>query len=316
MSKHKKQHFIPACYLKAWCDPDTPKGWTPYVWVFTKDGKSVAKKSPEKIFYETSMYTITKADGEKDLVLEHGLSQLEKEFANIRRTKLDALKPLDIYEQVKICIFVAAMHARTKVQINHMKAQWKKPLEMMESMMEWAKTATPEQRVRASGISDPKAPSFSYGDVKALYEKPVENMLLPMINSEGRALCRLDLAIIYTDDEIGFITSDCPCVWFDPKAYQRPPFFRAPALCYKTTEIRLPISPRQCIVLNQQGLKGYVKANAVMVEEINRGTRFSANKNFVVRKNVKQDSWFDPGIEPEDSWEKVQSQKDSEVADQ
>ena len=77
MAHHKTQHYIPACYLKAWCDEKTPKGHTPYVWVFDADGSNSRRKAPENIFHESDMYTIECEDGNRDLVLEHGLSQLE-----------------------------------------------------------------------------------------------------------------------------------------------------------------------------------------------------------------------------------------------
>jgi len=47
MSKHKKQHFIPRCYLKPWCDPLCSSRDEPYVWVLSKDGADCRKKSPE-----------------------------------------------------------------------------------------------------------------------------------------------------------------------------------------------------------------------------------------------------------------------------
>ena len=40
MSKHKKQHFIPRSYLESWCDPKTPHGQNPYIWLFSKDGEN------------------------------------------------------------------------------------------------------------------------------------------------------------------------------------------------------------------------------------------------------------------------------------
>ena len=86
--------------------------------------------------------------------------------------------------------------------------------------MEWAKTATPEERIQTSGISSvfSKEKGLSYEDVRALHEKPMQNMLPSFINVESHLLCKLDFAVLYTEDEIGFITSDSPCVWFDPEA--------------------------------------------------------------------------------------------------
>jgi hypothetical protein len=61
------------------------------------------------------MYTIIKPDGERDLVLEHGLSQLENDFACLRKNKLSKHLPLTASDRVVICAFMAAMHTRTKV---------------------------------------------------------------------------------------------------------------------------------------------------------------------------------------------------------
>ena len=125
-----------------------------------------------------------------------------------------------------------------------------------------------------------------------------------MITAVAPLLTRLDFAILYSESEQGFITSDCPCVWFDPEAYKRPPLYRGPALMYETIEITLPISPSQCILLNRQGLNGYIKLDENAVRELNRRHRFYASKSFIVNNSGVDESWFDPGIEPEDSWER------------
>jgi len=82
---HKGQHFVAESYLKAWCDPDCPSNHEPYVWRFDKDGTNPTKRAPKNLFKETDFYTIEKADGTRDLRLEHGLSELESKFAQIRR---------------------------------------------------------------------------------------------------------------------------------------------------------------------------------------------------------------------------------------
>src|SRR5262249_50186635 len=135
--KHKRQHFIPRCYLKAWCDPTAPPSVEPYVWVFSKDGGSKKRKAPDNILHETDMYTIVRADGSRDLVLERGLQQLESDFATIRRKTLENKRPLDPVDRIKLCAFIAAMHCRTKSYREFQREQWKKPLDMMERAIEW-----------------------------------------------------------------------------------------------------------------------------------------------------------------------------------
>jgi len=301
-----KQHFVPQCYLKAWCDPDTPKGHEPYVWKFSKDGKTVKRAAPRKIFRESDMYTIALPDESKDYRLERGLHDLEDQFVRIRDTKLSKEKEVTFEEHVLLLAFVAAMHNRTQVQRNHQKEQWGRVFEVMDKMKKWAETATPEQKRAAASmsLSGGKDTGLTYDDVKKLATEPMQHLLFQMIQTEVPLLNKLNIAILRTDVSPGFITSDRPCVWFDPKAYLRPPFYRAPALMYPTIEITLPISPSQLIYLNRAGIEGYADLAPIMVEELNRRTRFHADKYFVVSKNATKRIWFDPGIEPEDSWER------------
>lgn len=313
MSEHKKQHFIPQCYLGAWCDPDCPVEFTPYVWRFSTDGNEVKRKAPENIFHEKDMYTIHLEDGSRDLTLEHGLSQLESMFTDIRDKKIEKRLNLSFNDLVILCSFVAAMHARTKAQREHQRKQWSAPLKMMEGMIEQMKKASPKEKMRMASFSSysrDNNPSFSYEDVKRIVENPTQTLLIPMVRTETPLLLRLNLAIFTTNNRTGFITSDAPCVWFDPKAYRRPPMMRAPALMYKTTEITLPISPDSLLYLNQHGISGYKEANNEVIDEINTRVRFYAKEYFVVNSNFKKDRWFDPGKKPEDSWENTQKRKE------
>ncbi|MBU1337745.1 MAG: DUF4238 domain-containing protein, partial [Acidobacteria bacterium] len=152
--------------------------------------------------------------------------------------------------------------------------------------------------------------SLSYADVKELANNPIQHSLMPLIDIETPLLCALDLAILETNEQPGFITSDNPCVWEDPEAYKRPPFWRAPGLMYESIVIIFPISPQQAIVLNRKGYNGYINVNEKTVDEINRTIRFHAGSYFIVNSNFKKDIWFDPGQEPENSWEKMQTEKE------
>lgn len=122
------------------------------------------------------------------------------------------------------------------------------------------------------------------------------------MNAAVPLLRALDFAILTTDDSVGFITSDNPCVWCDPLAYKRPPMHRQPALMYESIEITMPVSPKECILLNRQGVNGYRK---IPPDAMNRRTRLFADESFVVNKNVKKDIWFEQGVEPDDSWDKT-----------
>lgn len=314
MTSHKKQHFIPTSYLGAWTDPECPADKDPFVWVFDADGTASRAKAPKNIFHETYMYTITGKNGERDLRLEHGLSGLESEFARLRRDKLAKHETLTDIEHLLVCLFIAAAHARTPGQREHWREQWQRPLKIMDDLAERMKTATEEQKramARMPTLSSKKDRGMSHEQVRQLVEEPLQALLFPQIRTMGPQLAKLDFMVLETDDDVGFITSDRPCVWCDPEGYKRPPLYRAPALMYPTIEITFPISPRQCIVLNRMGLAGYRKSlNALLVQHFNRRTRFWADDQFVVCKNKTDPVWFDPGEEPEDSWEKMHADEE------
>ena len=149
--------------------------------------------------------------------------------------------------------------------------------------------------------------SLSHDQVRNLANKPLQHTLFPMIVSQAKLLSHMHMAIIGTTVKHGFITSDSPCVWFDPEAYKRPPLYRAIGLGYKTVEVTLPISPEQAIYISwNKEFNGYKEVNSEQaINELNRLTRCLCDKYFIVNKNIKKDIWFDPGVEPEDSWDKT-----------
>lgn len=312
MSGHKKQHYVPRCYLKAWCDPSCPPNRTPFVWLFDREGAECKPKSPGNLFHENNLYTIEKPDGGRNLVLEHGLQQLEDEFARLRNRKLNFRRELDGDEKLLLCAFTAAMQSRTKAQRDHWAHQWKRPLEMADAMQRKLDEASKEERKRIANASPPQSSrgsSISHEELRALAARPLQNMMAPIINTVTPLLFRMDLALFFVSTEPGFITSDHPCVWFDPESYKRPPLLQGAGLGSRTVEVSLPLSPGFLAYLNWQGVNGYIEANEKVVNEFNRRTRFYADEHFVVSKPVKNDYWFQRGVEPEDSWEKNEERK-------
>jgi hypothetical protein len=310
---HKKQHFVPVCYLKPWRDPAAPTDHAPYVWIFDHEGGNPRRKAPENILHETDMYTVEIPGSRRSLVLEHGLQELESTFTRIRNSKINFARSLEDREHVLLCAFVAATQTRTRASREHHRKLWEHPLRMMEDMMEWATTATPEQKRNAARTiprtSESDRGSLNYEQVKALHENPLQHILAPMIKTLTPLLYKLDMAVLETDDEVGFITSDHPCVWSDPEGYKRPPMYRGPALMYPSIEITMPISPRHCLFLNRGGMTGYITVSPQLLDSVNRTTRFGSDEHFIVRTNFTKSTWFDPGVEPDDSWEKMHAEE-------
>jgi hypothetical protein len=139
-------------------------------------------------------------------------------------------------------------------------------------------------------------------------EQPIQTLLAPQIKSQLPHLVRMDYVIMECSTEPGFITSDNPCVWWDPEAYKRPPIWRSPGLATPTLEISMPLSPRQRIILNWKGVRGYVTVPERLVDDANRFTRAACTEHFVSNSSSTNPIWFHPGVEPDDSWEKLHPQ--------
>ncbi len=303
--KHKKQHFVPRSYLKKWCDTNTPDGQEPYVWQFSKDGKIKKNKSPENIFYENDMYTIIDKNNNRNLVLEHGLQSLEDLFCRIRDDIIIKRKKIDKESKYIICAFMAAMHSRTICQREHLKSQWQNLLDVGNMVQKAYSTATKEQKksMELSSRLHSNGPSLTLEEVKELADNPIKKTLFTQIEVEIPLIFSLDLAIFNTYGKPGFITSDNPCLWYDPEAYKRQPLYRSPAIAYPSIEIRLPVTPEQFIVLNRQKITGHVDLFPTVANEFNRVTRFNCYKHFIVNCDYLDDYWYYEGKEPDDSWE-------------
>lgn len=291
MPEYSRQHYVPQSYLKAWCDPETPSGQTPYVWRFEKEKRVGVRKSPEKIFYERDMYTICAPDGGRDLRMEHGLSSLESEFARVRETVLVERQPITDENRFVLCAFTAAMHARTVASRDHWSSQWQQVVDMGDRMQE-SLERNPEAVPPLHMPGRYEDGGFTHEDVRKLAKEPLQHMLWPMIDGESKGLYLLKLAVFEAEPGSAFITSDAPCVWFDPEAFKRPPMFQSPGLAYPTLEVTLPISPREALFFSHQDILGYRRLPSKIVHELNRRTRFRANQHFISHENRPNERWF------------------------
>jgi hypothetical protein len=297
--KHKNQHTVPQSYLKAWCDPNCPEGHEPYIWICDKAGAGARKKAPAKVFTEKDFYTIRLADGERDLVLEHGLSQLESRFAALRANKLDKRLPLSPRDKLNLCAFVATMFARTKSRGEFWRGQWQRVLDLGERMQESMQEMAPEEAAKMARAFRPSPDEedtvMTMDDVRELVEQPMRSLLPSEHAVVTPVLARMPHVIMETADSPGFVTSDAPCVWFDPEEMKESPAFGAGGLISPTIEISMPLSPRQCVFFGHLLLaSGYVrlKPNDPMIDQMNMRVRHFADEYVVANQDISQEPWF------------------------
>jgi hypothetical protein len=287
---HGKQHRVPSSYLEAWCDPDLRPGYEPYVWRFPKDGGQGQRKAPHNIFAETDFYTTHLPDGQRDLSLEHGLGTIEDKFCQIRKTRIANHEPLNTAEKAWFCAFIAAMHFRTRVQRNAFQQQWGHALRVAEDLQQALDETTPEQLQKHRPprfLGNTRGPSLTIDDVKKLADEPIQHMLLAIIKKDLPVLTQMKLVIFTTEDDIGFNTSDHPCVWFDPEGGRRPPTLQP-----RTIEVTMPISPNSLGLLCWEDFPNYKNMTLFEVDNANRLQQMACDEYFVVRRNATKPVWF------------------------
>lgn len=213
--------------------------------------------------------------------------------------KLNQKQSLTPQEHLVLCMFVAAMTARTKAYGEYQSSQWQKALDLGEKVQSAFENASPEERKQMSAaLASPyadKEESMSMDDVRELVEHPIQSMLTPNVVQLAPLLYKKHFLIIETIDSVGFITSDNPCVWFDPANYQNPRPFGAGGLISPTLEITLPLSPNQMLLFGGKLIisGAYIPENDIkMVENLNKRTRLFADKFFVSNCPTISPAWF------------------------
>jgi hypothetical protein len=263
---HKKQHWIPQSYLSAWCDPNTPPGQRPYVWVLPKDGSRPFRKSPKNLFEESELYTVTSQDGTRDLRIEKSLSEVEGRFATIRRELLDRRLPIGEEDRAILSTFACAMLVRTPKHREHARKLW----EELRCKGDLINSLPESQRRRFASLSINTSATFIDAEVGEVARRPMQNLFEPSVYALLEIVSSMSLAILETTDGQEFLTSDAP-VWIaDPDIASLPPQHRGLTLAAPRAEMNLPISPLQCLHFNRRELTGYIGIPASVVSECNR----------------------------------------------
>jgi uncharacterized protein DUF4238 len=288
-----KQHLIPNCYLKAWCDPRTPEDQTPYIWRIARDGSGKKNKAPEKSFTATDRYTIKLPTGKKDLIVENTLAGLENAFVSVRG-QIEERQELTDEDKATLCLFAAAMQSRTRRAGDHWQKTAQQLHEMVSSMEQ--QYGTGPTTSRQTGRMVEVAPQY---------------LVMTMLDVQTPLLYEMEMSIFVTDDELGFITSDSPCVWFNPKAHTFPPFYRSPGLGQADIEVTLPLTPSHMLFISHRKHPFYIDVGRHVVDEANRLTRAHAADEFVSWKGETRPYWFETGTMPDDAWENTEAGKKS-----
>lgn len=268
------QHYVPKCYLREFVDPNTPPGQEPYVWIFKRNDKKGKKKAPSNILKETDLYTLHVKTGEKDYSIEEALSSLEGRYAEIFRTKIKHKLPLDEEEHLLLCVFIAAMLQRTIRNKENLEGFLDNVIEMTRAM-EKQHGVKPK---KSSELQEIKKDAHKLGVIKSLPEI-------------GSLLFEMNLAFLCVpSQQKKFITSDDPCNLFNPELQWQS--WYGPGLGQKSIQLTMALSPEITACLTWSSVRGYMKINGSMVDDLNRMTRAMCHEYFVSSSKKTKLIWF------------------------
>jgi Protein of unknown function (DUF4238) len=302
--KHKRQHIVPNCYLSAWLEPVTPPGQQRALWKFAKDGTDKHRRSPQKTFTESDRYTVLLKNGERDLTVEHTLNRIENDFSGVLR-RLRRREPITIRDKARLAIFTAAMLGRTKRRANNWKETWQ-DLRRMVSDFE-----TKDDKNEASGTLSPGerlppgAVPVNAAELDQFLLNSHPEYLTNTIEIAAPQLFAMDLSIYSTEDELGFLTSDEPCIMHNPTAYRFHPMMRSAGLRQRHVQVLLPLTPRLLIAFTHKQTYPYITPlSKDQLDEVNRMIVWYADREIVSWRGILRPEWFcTPDQKPSDAWE-------------
>lgn len=142
-----------------------------------------------------------------------------------------------------------------------------------------------------------------------ILENAPQHFLAMSLDVESPLYLRMNMAILVTDDPIGFITSDSPCGWYNPKAHTMPPFYRSPGLAQTDIEVTLPLTPQHLLLFSHEDYPAYMDVGTHAVNQINHRLHASSDQEFVSWKGVARPDWFVHMPMPADAWENTEEGK-------
>ncbi len=282
----KRHHTVPKCYLENFTDNDG------FVWVLdTKD--NIFRIKPENILLEHHFYTITLKDGEKSLVVEDTLANIEGAYIAIFQNKIEKNLPLTNEERAKVAVFVAALYIRTSPYREGLRGalgtlrnsieDWKKQFETMSEESKQAMAAIP---------SSGKGESISIDDLDKYLGNFNEHHSMNVIKQLPEiAQLIFDMKwAIWRDTNSNFVTSDDPVVLLRPESVRKygvNAIGSRPGLLYKDTELSLPLSRDRLLlagwILNEDS---YIDVPDDIVQKINHRT-ITGSSDRVITKSQK-----------------------------
>jgi len=279
----KRHHTIPSSsYLKHFADA---KG---HVWVLDTKNK-IFPTSPDNVLVENHFYRITLKNGEKSVVIEDTLSNIEGMWAHIYETKISKNKFLDQEERAKVSIFIAAMLHRTKPHRESLRKMFEGLKEDMEDWKKQYLTMSDEHRRSLAATHSSGGATINLDELNEgleNFDEEHSSGLIEQIISTSQIIFEMKWSVCGVTEEVGsFVTSDSPVVVMRPesiKKYGKKAFGSRPGLRFKDAELTLPISSTQLLlagwILEEDS---YVSVPKEIIDAMNQRTILHSSERII-----------------------------------
>jgi hypothetical protein len=231
-------------------------------------------------------------NGERDLRVEHNLNQIENDFSGVLR-RLQRREQLSDRDRAKLAIFTAAMLGRTKRRADHWKGTWQ---DLRRTVSQFKGDESGNQALGSNSTDAPLPPGALRVSAEMIDEFLVNShpeYLTNTIEISAPVLFAMDLSIYSTDDELGFLTSDEPCILHNPTAHRYHPMMRSAGLLQRDAQVLLPLSPKLLIAFTHKRTYPFITPIAKdALDEFNRMMVLHADKEIVSWRGKVREEWF------------------------
>ena len=274
----KRHHTVPKCYLENFAAEDG------FVWVLdTKD--NIFKIKPENILVENHFYTVTLKNGDKSLLVEDTLANIEGAYTTIFRDKLSKDEFLTVNERATVAIFIAALFLRTQPYREGTRNMFQR---LKNSMEEWKKQfETIPRDKRMASVMPSNGESITIEEVTDHLENFKEQHSISVLTQLPEvAQIIFDMKwSIWKSQGTKFVTSDDPVVLLRPEAikkYGARAIGSQPGLLYKDVELTLPLSKDRLLLAGWILKKdSYISVENELVDSMNHRTITGSSKKVV-----------------------------------
>jgi len=265
-------HFVPQFYLDAFCDPATPEGQDPWVWVADLKERTIRRKAPKNVASRSDYYAIPDSTGEKTHAIEEMFSRIESDAAPIVARLLRGEFDLSVKDRAALGHLMAAMATRGpsfRENIERFLAEVARKVLLVSAQFDPDFLKVQSTKDLSDEEIEKARQMILAGDWEVT-AKPVAS-LMPVLESAAiilPILCQMEWAFFVAYESSSFLTCDTPLSWVAPTL---PPGPYGSGLAMRNVEVTFPIGPRVCFVGTwREGNSGSAPVDDEIVYQLNR----------------------------------------------